>query len=310
MTQPRLATQTEHGRMYARADGGEPEVPSITTVIGQQATDLGGWHGYMAAKAVLEDDRALRAGRSAGLRHAVIRDAALAAERYRDQAAARGDRVHAYCEAVALRAMGREHDVDGAREALMLHQETAWADRFDEWWEAYRPEPLAPEITVWNRTVGYAGTLDLVARIGGRVCIIDYKTKGTDRKGRVKHLDEKVIMQLVAGVKAEESLVDPAAGTWEPWAYGDAPVLLGVAMGETEVRAQQANPELLRHHWRSFCALRRVWQHHHELAQLTREAALPPLMAVVPPPHRKPDAAPADTPEPATADPTTTRRAS
>ena len=75
MTQPRLATQTEHGRMYARADGGEPEVPSITTVIGQQATDLGGWHGYMAAKAVLEDDRALRAGRSAGLRHAVIRDA-------------------------------------------------------------------------------------------------------------------------------------------------------------------------------------------------------------------------------------------
>ena len=115
MTQPRLATQTEHGRMYARADGGEPEVPSITTVIGQQATDLGGWHGYMAAKAVLEDDRALRAGRSAGLRHAVIRDAALAAERYRDQAAARGDRVHAYCEAVALRAMGREHDVEGAR---------------------------------------------------------------------------------------------------------------------------------------------------------------------------------------------------
>ena len=229
MTQPRLATQTEHGRMYARADGGEPEVPSITTVIGQQATDLGGWHGYMAAKAVLEDDRALRAGRSAGLRHAVIRDAALAAERYRDQAAARGDRVHAYCEAVALRAMGREHDVDGAREALMLHQETAWADRFDEWWEAYRPEPLAPEITVWNRTVGYAGTLDLVARIGGRVCIIDYKTKGTDRKGRVKPLDEKVIMQLVAGVKAEESLVDPAAGTWEPWAYGDAPVLLGVS---------------------------------------------------------------------------------
>lgn len=287
MTQPRLATQTPHGRMYSRRVGGQLEVPSITTVIGQQSADLGGWHGYMAAKAALEDDRALRAARSPGLRHAVIRDAAAAAERYRDRAAARGDRVHQYCEAVALEQLGEPGASQAraeARETLALHGETAWADRFDEWWALYHPEPLAAEVTVWNETVGYAGTLDLVARIGGRVCIIDYKTKGTDRKGRVKPLDQKVIMQLVAGVKAEQSLVDAEAGTWEDWQYADAPVLLGVALGETEVRAQQANPKLLKDSWFTFCALRRVWGHHREVQQLCEQPGEQPLMAVVPPP--------------------------
>ena len=28
-------------------------------------------------------------------------------------------------------------------------------------------------------------------------------------------------MQLVAGMKAEESLVDPEAGEWEPWQHGE-----------------------------------------------------------------------------------------
>ena len=95
--------------MYSRKRGGELLVPSITTVIGQHATDLSGWHGYMAAKAALEDQRAYRASGSHGLKFAIIRDAANASERYRDAAAARGDRVHNYAENVALRAMGRDH---------------------------------------------------------------------------------------------------------------------------------------------------------------------------------------------------------
>jgi hypothetical protein len=72
-------------------------------------------------------------------------------------------------------------------------------------------------------------------------------------------MDEKVVMQLVAGMKAQESLVDAQSGTWEPWAHGDSPLLLGVAIGETEVRPMRANPEVLRYHWYKFCALRRVW---------------------------------------------------
>jgi len=157
VTTPELAAATDYGRMYARVRGGEPLVPSITTVIGQHANDLSGWHGYMAAKAALEDQRAYRATGSHGLKFAIIRDAASASERYRDAAAARGDRVHNYAEAVALRAMGREHNLDESREQLIINGEQAYADRFDEWWEAFKPRPLAAEVTIWNDTVGYAG---------------------------------------------------------------------------------------------------------------------------------------------------------
>ena len=284
MTQPQLAHQTAAGRMYARSLGGLPEVPSITTVIGQQSVDLDGWIGHMAATAVVDDPRLPQAVGSKAQLKTVARQASDAAARYRDQAAARGDRVHDYCEQVGLRALGRPHTMAEARERLAEHGESAYADRFDEWWDLYEVRPLATELTVWNASVGYAGTLDLVATIGGRVCLVDYKTKGTTRDGRVKSLDPKVVMQLVAGLKAEEQLVDAAAGTWEPWEHGEAGLLLGVAVGQTEVVAHQANPQVLPAHWRKFWALRQVWEHSRRA-----EDAGPALRPIGPPP---PTAAP------------------
>ena len=229
-------------------------------MIGQQPHGLDGWFGYMGANSLAQDPQLPGIlGSPAKVRQAVSR-AAKAAETYRDDAAKRGDRVHNYCEQVALRALGRPHQMKETREALAANGEEAFAARFDEWWELFQVEPIAPEITVWNKTVGYAGTLDLVAKINGRTCLIDYKTKGTSRDGTVKPLDDKVVMQLVAGMKAEESLVDPVAGEWEAWKHGESPILLAVAVGETEVRPLRANPDVLKHHWWKFCALRRVWE--------------------------------------------------
>jgi hypothetical protein len=246
--------------MYARSTSESCYVPSNNTVIGQQPPGHDGWLGYMGANSLASDPLLPGIlGSPAKVRQAVSR-AAKAAETYRDDAARRGDRVHNYCEQVALRALGRPHQMKETREALAANGEEGFAARFDEWWELFGVEPVAPEVTVWNKTVGYAGTLDLVARINGRTCIIDYKTKGTSRDGTVKPLDDKVVMQLVAGMKAEESLVDPVAGEWESWKYGENPLLLAVAIGETEVRPVRANPEVLKHHWWKFCALRRVWE--------------------------------------------------
>lgn len=264
--------------MYARSLQEPPKVPSITTVIGQQATSLDGWIGYMAASAVAKHPDLGSAVGNAGQLRTVVRDSSNAAEQFRDAAAARGDRVHNYCEQVALRALDRPHQLAETRELLAENGEENFALRFDSWWEEYKVQPLAPEITVWNETLGYAGTLDLVATIGGRLCIIDYKTKGTDRNGQVKSLDAKVVMQLVAGMKAEESVVDEAAGTWEAWKYGQDPILLGVAIGETEVRTLQANPQVLKAHWFKFASLRRVWQTSLEAAE-----AGTPLLDIAPP---------------------------
>lgn len=266
--------------MYSRSLSEQPSVPSITTVISQAPHSLDGWFGYMSANALAQDPRLAGAlGNQTKLR-TCVREAANAAALFRDEAAARGDRVHTYCEQVSLRALGQPNRLEECRLELAQHGEEAFAARFDEWWDLYQVEPLAAEITVWNNEVGYAGTLDLVARIAGRTCLIDYKTKGTDRSGKVKDMDAKVVMQLTAGLKAAESLVDAKDGVWEPWAHGDAPILLGVAIGETEVRPMRANPEVLPSHWYKFCALRRAW----EASRNSSEAGTP-LLPIAPPPQ-------------------------
>lgn len=290
MTEPLLAHATERGRMYSRSTTEPPLVPSITTVISQAHTSsLDGWFGYMAASALAQDPRLPASLGNAGEMRAVIQDASKAAERYREDAARRGTRVHYYCEQVALRDLGRDHCLNEARQDLTQHGEEAFASRFDEWWELYQVRPIAPEITVWNGELGYAGTLDLVATIGGRLCIMDFKTRATGRDGLVKPLDEKVVMQLVAGMKAQESLVDPKSGMWEPWKYGADPVLLGVAIGQTEVRALRANPDVLKQHWYRFCALRRAWEAGSDVADAGRA-----LLAVPPPPRTQEGQASAD----------------
>lgn len=279
MTQPRLAHTTEFGRMYSRSVTSAAEVPSITTVIAQEHKDLTGWAGHLATTELIADDGLAAAVGSSSRLRSLARHASSAAERFRDAAARRGDRVHHYAEQIALRALGAPQDVDAARADLASHGETAFADQFDRWWDLYDVRPLAAEVTVWNHTVGYAGTLDLVAEIGGRTCVIDFKTKGLDRRGRTKPVNESVVMQLVAGMQAEEQLVDAHAGIWEPWTHGSGAVLMAVAISEADVMPTQASPEVLRRHWHKFWALRQVWEH----ARNASEAG-PALRALSPPP--------------------------
>ena len=287
MTDPQLAHATEFGRMYSRSLSAPPEVPSITTVIAQEAQDMTGWAGHMAATELINDTRLNGAVGSPGELRNLARQASSAAERFRDAAAARGDRVHHYAEQVALAALGQQNQYDAARATLAEYGESRFADRFDQWWELYGVRPLAAEVTVWNQTVGYAGTLDLVAEIGGRICILDFKTKGVGRDGRAKPVRDSVVMQLVAGMRAEEQLVDAASGTWQPWPHrgddGVEPLLLAVAISEAEVVPVQADPSCLRAHWRKFWALRQVWEHSRTVAEQGRV-----LRPIGPPPRPAP----------------------
>lgn len=267
MTSPKLAHQTNSGRMYSRQVGGPGIVPSITTVIGMDALDLSGWAGYMAAKALSEDPQLSQAVNDPRQMRSLVRSASGAAEIYRDLAAARGDRVHNYAEAYALRELGLEHDLLAARSALEENNELGYLQHFETWWAEYQVEPLAAEVTVWNETVGYAGTIDLVAKIGGRVCIVDYKTKTSDREGIVKRPDDKVIMQLAAACKAEEQIVDAERGLWKPWEYGTDAMLLAVALGDTGTRTFMAPPAALPDYWAKFFVLKRHWEVTNKIAQ-------------------------------------------
>ena len=48
-------------------------------------------------------------------------------------------------------------------------------DAFLSWWNANNPEPLATEFRVFHKILRYAGTIDLIAKVGGRTVLVDYK---------------------------------------------------------------------------------------------------------------------------------------
>lgn len=67
-------------------------------------------------------------------------------------------------------------------------------------------EPVYTELTVWNETWGYAGTLDGLWLIDGKLYLLDIKTS--------RNLWPEHLMQLAALRNAETMLVKQADGTW------------------------------------------------------------------------------------------------
>lgn len=242
MTSPRLATTYDWGRMYARQRGAKPTVPSITTVLGVMSDDLGWWEARCAADTAIE--RAVDLAtvvtmpdgteKTKQLRtaHRWLRESAT---RDKDAASVRGDLVHDYGEAWCLMQIGKatQADVDQHREACREGGVEEYLEHFHAWWDKWQPEVLQPEATVWNRTVGYAGTTDLICNFtvnGQKVtCVVDYKTKKalfkdearTQRKS--SDLRDYTGMQLAATAYAEEIWLpgEEAGGqdTWVPFPY-------------------------------------------------------------------------------------------
>ena len=85
----------------------------------------------------------------------------------------RGTAAH---ELYALLARGEElskYDYD----QRLQPQVDAWRD----WAAREKPQFMVPEWRLASVKLGYAGTLDLVCRLGGGVCILDYKATATKR---------------------------------------------------------------------------------------------------------------------------------
>lgn len=89
-------------------------------------------------------------------------------------------------------------------------------DRFREFSQAFRPEWLASEATVYSRTQAYAGTLDAIVRIGDRTLLLDVKTG--------KAIYPEVALQLAAYRHAE--FIGLPDGNEEPMPAVDGAVAL------------------------------------------------------------------------------------
>jgi PD-(D/E)XK nuclease superfamily len=104
-------------------------------------------------------------------------------------------------------AMARGTDIHKAGEALAHGQEPdvpeyvyGPAQAYADWLRRWRVEPLFVEAIVGNRKYGYAGQLDLIAEIDGRVWLIDIKTG--------KGVFSEAALQLAAYRYAEVLVID------------------------------------------------------------------------------------------------------
>lgn len=175
-------TSDDGDRVYIHPRTSERFV-SVTTalkVINKPA--LVAWGAKLGAQTALENlpafvkaSRTKPCGRTGGERCGQCRECVVIAAMGRPfqasrEAAHRGSRVHDVAEHWALTGELPTHDDEIAE----------FVQSYLAWYADYRPEYLASECTVINRTHGYAGTCDGIVRIAGQVPAIDFKTTDKD----------------------------------------------------------------------------------------------------------------------------------
>lgn len=105
--------------------------------------------------------------------------------------------------------------------------------QFDRFLQAYQPEWLTSEATVYSRKYGYAGTLDFRARIGGEVLLGDVKSG--------ERIYDEVALQLAAYRYADWIDLGDMAET--PMPASDAAVVLHLRPQTYHLRYVTAGPE-------------------------------------------------------------------
>jgi hypothetical protein len=95
------------------------------------------------------------------------------------EAGHRGSKVHNAVESLLLGNTVRMEDAfqdgDGNVSDLTLEEYEALLS-FADWHKEFKPETIAIETTVFNDEYNYAGTVDYICKIDGKVWIIDFKT--------------------------------------------------------------------------------------------------------------------------------------
>ena len=191
MTSPLRAIQTDAGRYYPHD---RRDLPSVTTVLGT----LGKGDGIVQWAANLAADLAIKIGRTSPI-YPHDRDAMRFSWRdARDSAAALGDAVHGHAE--WLMAHQGEFVVDDYLKAIDDKKVRNRVKQFIKWLDTYEVVPIYIEATVYNLTVGYAGSCDLMALVDGIPTLVDYKTS--------KSIRGSVALQCVAYARGEFILTD------------------------------------------------------------------------------------------------------
>lgn len=167
MTVPKIPTVSHGGsRFYVDPNDARHKVIGVTSVLNQIAKQqfLGPWQAKLTAECAVDDldvwgplAKRDRAGAVDFLKRAPGRSTQGSADR--------GTRVHEMIEHVLT---------DGLVE--LDDELRPFYDAFIEFLTATQAKAVLVEQTVWNDTLGYAGSFDAVLEIDGQNIIVDWKT--------------------------------------------------------------------------------------------------------------------------------------
>jgi hypothetical protein len=219
--QPRL----KDWRAYHLINGNtRTRVPSVTTLIGEvmPKPGLSRWAEARGIEGACEAHRV-------GLLPAenpveVVRNNRLGADRAAADAADRGTDVHSLLERYAR---------TGELPDLSDHPpgQRPYIQGLVRWIRTQDPEPVLVEALVADPDRGYAGRLDLIARIAGRLTVVDLKTNARGQIRESAHLQVRLLREAEARYGEHEAThelvvaVDAAGGFHEM--AGVAPDTMG-----------------------------------------------------------------------------------
>lgn len=265
MTNPKNATTSRNGRTYTWP-GDDPviEYTSVTTILsgGVPKPALPNWAAKSVAEwAVANHEQVGDIIESEGKIEAV-RILKGKPWSQRDKAADLGSRCHAAAEAYVLGQPMPEWEDDVK----------PFMAAFCAFLEDHSPVYELTEATVYNRKYGYAGTLDFIAHIGGKLVLGDIKTG--------KGVYGEVALQLAAYRYAE--FIGLPDGNEAPVPPVDSAAVLHLRPGKYDLVPVEADEGAFR-----------VFLYAQQVAQFAKVRSLEVIGKPIPSPHARP-AAPAN----------------
>jgi hypothetical protein len=229
-------------RFYVDPDSGE-KAPGVTSILNMLPKGfLSFWYAKVVAEAAVENIGPL-VGLAMNDKAGAVDYLKNAPRRFTKQAADIGSDAHDVFERLAR-----------GENVTRIHPDIRpFADHFREFLETVQPEFLFLEDAVWSDTHNYAGSFDAIARIGGEVVVIDWKTT---RSG----VHEEVALQLSAYGNADR-IVKADTGESVPVPAIDAAAVLHVRPEGWKLVPVRYSPEL----FQMFLTLRRVFDWEREM---------------------------------------------
>jgi hypothetical protein len=200
MDKPILSQDVFLGEVDVAPEEADLRFYSVTTILkALEKPALLFWSAEQAAKLAVQVANSLPQRIEEEGEEAVIkwlRDARLRKPKGYVSDAELGTQVHDACEQYAL---------TGVRPVPDNDEVLPFLDRFDEWAQEWQPEYEAAEAAVYNKTYGYAGTLDAIVRVDGQRVLLDYKSsrKSVGSDGKPSHPWPEASLQVTAYKHAE-----------------------------------------------------------------------------------------------------------